>query len=214
MAIDFDKIDRSVDLKGLQADVEEAKKNGITLVYKNTKSGDVVSELRALTGGKGYDDVLCFAPVAAVVQQADAILGDDGCLNFFAGPQDPKFSAPFNFYNVHYASTHVVGTSGGNTADMIEALKMIGEGKLNPSILVTHIGGIDAVIDTVLNLPKIPGGKKLIYTGIDMPLTAIADFEEKGKTDPMYAELAKLVAKTNGLWNAEAEAYLLKTLTK
>ena len=28
MAIDFDKIDRTVDLKGLQADVEEAKKNG------------------------------------------------------------------------------------------------------------------------------------------------------------------------------------------
>ena len=28
MAIDFDKIDRSVDLKGLQKDVEEAKKNG------------------------------------------------------------------------------------------------------------------------------------------------------------------------------------------
>lgn len=28
MAIDCDKIDRSVDLKGLQADVEEAKKNG------------------------------------------------------------------------------------------------------------------------------------------------------------------------------------------
>lgn len=28
MAIDFDKIDKSVDLKGLQADVEEAKKNG------------------------------------------------------------------------------------------------------------------------------------------------------------------------------------------
>ena len=28
MAIDFDKIDRSVDLKGLPADVEDAKKNG------------------------------------------------------------------------------------------------------------------------------------------------------------------------------------------
>ena len=193
---------------------EEAKKNGITLVYKNTKEGDPVAELRALTDGKGYDDVLCFAPVSAVVQQADAILGDDGCLNFFAGPQDPKFSAPFNFYNVHYASTHVVGTSGGNTSDMVEALEMIGQGKLDPSILVTHIGGLNAVIDTTLNLPKIPGGKKLIYTGVDMPLTAIADFEEKGKTDPMYAELAKMVAKTNGLWNAEAEAYLLKTLTK
>lgn len=193
---------------------EEAKKNGVTLVYKNTREGDPVAELKELNGGKGYDDVLCFAPVAAVVQQADALLGDDGCLNFFAGPQDPKFSAMFNFYNVHYASTHVVGTSGGNTADMIEALEMIGQGKLDPSILVTHIGGLNAVIETTLNLPKVPGGKKLIYTGIEMPLTAIADFEEKGKTDPMYAELAKLVAKTNGLWNAEAEAYLLKTLTK
>ncbi|MCI8526236.1 MAG: zinc-binding dehydrogenase [Oscillospiraceae bacterium] len=193
---------------------EEAKKNGVTLVYKNTKSGDPVAELRALTDGQGYDDVLCFAPVSAVVQQADAILGDDGCLNFFAGPPDPKFSAPFNFYNVHYASTHVVGTSGGNTSDMVEALKMIGEGKLDPSILVTHIGGINCVIESVLNLPKIPGGKKLIYTGIDMPLTAIADFAEKGKSDPMYAHLAELVAKTNGLWNAEAEKYLLETLTK
>ena len=192
----------------------EAKKNGVTLIYKNTREGDPVAELKELNGGKGYDDVLCFAPVAAVVQQADALLGDDGCLNFFAGPQDPKFSAMFNFYNVHYASTHVVGTSGGNTADMIEALEMIGQGKLDPSILVTHIGGLNAVIETTLNLPKVPGGKKLIYTGIEMPLTAIADFEEKGKTDPMYAELAKLVAKTNGLWNAEAEAYLLTTLTK
>jgi len=193
---------------------EEAKKNGITLIYKNTKTGDPVAELRALTDGTGYDDVLCFAPVSAVVQQADAILGEDGCLNFFAGPPDPKFSAPFNFYNVHYASTHVVGTSGGNTSDMVEALQMIGAGKLDPSILVTHIGGINCVIESVLNLPKIPGGKKLIYTGIDMPLTAIADFAEKGKSDPMYAHLAELVAKTNGLWNAEAEKYLLETLTK
>ena len=28
MALDFSKIDKTVDLKGLQADVEEAKKNG------------------------------------------------------------------------------------------------------------------------------------------------------------------------------------------
>lgn len=62
----------------------------------------------------------------------------------------------------------MVGTSGGNTSDMIEALDMIGKGKLDPSILVTHIGGLNCVIESVLNLPKIPGGKKLIYTGIDL----------------------------------------------
>ena len=193
--------------------VEEAAKNGIKLTYANTGSYPTVAEQKefmlGFTDGTGYDDVLCFAPVASVVELADAILGQDGCLNFFAGPNNPEFSAKFNFYNVHYAGTHVCGTSGGNTDDMKECLKMIGEGKLDPAILVTHIGGLDVTKDTVLNLPKVPGGKKLIYTHIAMPLTAIADFEEKGKEDPMFAELAKIVAKTNGLWNAEAEKYLL-----
>jgi hypothetical protein len=39
--------------------------------------------------------------------------------------------------------------------------------------MITHVGGLDAVIDTTLHLPDIPGGKKLIYTQISMPLTAI-----------------------------------------
>ena len=68
---------------------------------------------------------------------------------------------------------------------------------------------LNTVIDTVLNLPKIPGGKKLIYNHLDLPLTAIADFEEAGKTDPLFAELDRLCKANNGLWNPEAEAYLL-----
>ena len=47
-----------------------------------------------ITGGKGYDDVFVFAPVAAVIEQGDALLGFDGCLNFFAGPDNPQFKAP------------------------------------------------------------------------------------------------------------------------
>ena len=69
-------------------------------------------------------------------------------------------------------------------------------------------------METTLNLPKIPGGKKLIYTHISLPLTAIDEFEEKGKTEPLFAELHKLVQKTNGLWNAEAEALLLSRANK
>ncbi len=186
----------------------EAAKNGIELIYLNTKDIDAVSELRKLSNG-GFDDVFVFAPVTPVVETGDAILAQDGCLNFFAGPIDPNFSAKFNFYNVHYASTHIVGTSGGNVDDMRESLDMMSKGLLNPSILVTHVGGLDAVIETTLNLPKIPGGKKLIYTGVSLPLTAIADFEKLGESDPFFAELAKLTKVTNGLWNAEAEKYLL-----
>ena len=102
-----------------------------------------------------------------------------------------------------------MGTSGGNTADMIEALGMIAKGTLKPAGMITHIGGLDAAAEATKNLPKIPGGKKLIYNHISLPLTAIDDFAEKGKTDPLFAELAKIVAGNGGLWCAEAEAYLL-----
>lgn len=169
-----------------------------------------VEALKELNGGKLFDDVFVFAPVKPVVELGDALCGKDGCLNFFAGPTDPTFSAMYNFYNVHYEAHHVVGTSGGNTDDIKESLEMMAEGKLNPVAMVTHVGGLDQVGDTVINLDKIPGGKKLIYTHKKLPLTALTDFEEKGKTYPLFAELAKLVKNNNMLWSKEAEDYLLE----
>lgn len=192
----------------------DAAKNGIDLQYVNTSKTDNAKDYLTALAGCGYDDVLVFAPVASVLELGDSILGVDGCLNFFAGPSKTDFSASLNFYNVHYASTHIVGTSGGNYEDMIESLEMMKKGLLNPSILVTHIGGLDAVIETTLNLPKIPGGKKLIYTGISLPLTAISDFEIMSKTDPLFAELHRLTAKSKGLWNPQAEEYLLANAKK
>ncbi|MFW6371769.1 MAG: zinc-binding dehydrogenase [Bacteroidota bacterium] len=195
--------------------VEEAKKQGITLIYVNTsKVSDPVENLKALTGGKGFDDVFVFAPVKQVIEQGDKILGFDGCLNFFAGPSNPDFTAGFNFYNVHYAFTHIVGTSGGNTNDMKEALDMMSEGKINPAAMITHVGGLDAVIDTTKRLPEIPGGKKLIYTNIKMPLVAIEEFVEKGKSNTLFAELHELVSANNGIWSGEAEKYLLENADK
>ncbi len=189
---------------------EEARKNGIELTYVNTKSiSNPEEHLLSLTDGKGFDDVFVLAPVKQVVEQGDRILGKDGCLHFFAGPTEPSFSASFNFYNVHYASTHIVGTSGGNTEDMIESLELMGNGTINPVAMITHVGGLNSVPETTLNLPHIPGGKKLMYTNIEMELTAIEDFEEKGKSDPLFAELAKIVGANNGLWSLEAEEYLL-----
>lgn len=46
-----------------------------------------------------------------------------------------------NFYDVHYNSTHVMGTTGGNTADMIESLELTASGRIDPAVMVTHIGG-------------------------------------------------------------------------
>ena len=185
---------------------EAAEKDGIELKF--VASSDK-SELLEFTDGSGYDDVFVYTPVPAVVELADAILGFDGCLNFFAGPLDKNFSANFNFYNVHYAQHHVVGTSGSTTDDMKEIVRLISEKRITPAVMITHIGGIDAAIDTTLRLPEIPGGKKLIYTHINMPLTAIADFGSRGETDERFRELDNIVKSHNGLWCTEAEKYVL-----
>ncbi|AFM40003.1 theronine dehydrogenase-like Zn-dependent dehydrogenase [Desulfosporosinus acidiphilus SJ4] len=190
---------------------QEAKKCGVELIFVNTKDmDDAPAKLRALTGDTGFDDVFVFTPIKPVVEQGDQILGRDGCLNFFAGPTDPQFGAHLNLYNVHYGSTHVMGTTGGNTDDLLESLKLTEEKKINPAVMVTHVGGLDAVAETVLNLPKIPGGKKLIYTHINMELTAIEDFAKLGVNNTHFACLADIVANNKGLWCAEAERYLLE----
>jgi len=186
---------------------EKAAKDGIKLVFANTSDKE---ELMKLSGGTGFDDVFVYAPVPTVVELGDAILAFDGSLNFFAGPLDKNFSANFNFYNVHYAQHHVTGTSGSTPEDMRDIVALIGENRLDPSVMITHIGGIDAAIDTTINLPNIPGGKKLIYTHIELPLTALSDFEKLGKTDERFKELDKIVKANNNLWCAEAEEYLLK----
>ncbi|MBR5157571.1 MAG: zinc-binding dehydrogenase [Clostridia bacterium] len=185
---------------------QKAAEDGIELVFAATSDKD---ELMKISGGTGFDDVFVYAPVPAVVELGDAILGFDGSLNFFAGPLDKKFSANFNFYNVHYAQHHVTGTSGSTPEDMRDIVELIGENRLDPSVMITHIGGIDAAIEATANLPKLTGGKKLIYTHINLPLTALDDFERLSETDERFKVLDKLVKENNGLWNAEAEKYLL-----
>lgn len=205
--IDSDRLKRAASIYT----VEDAAKNGVKLKYVNTSLIKNVPEcLMAETGGKGYDDIFVFAPVKPVVEQADSVLAKDGCLNFFAGPTDRTFSAELNFYNVHYNSTHIAGTSGGNTDDMIESLTMMEKGLIDPSSMVTHIGGLDSVIDTTLSLPHIPGGKKLIYTNIEMELTALDNLKKKGKGNKFFETLADIVEENNGLWCAKAEKYLLE----
>ena len=68
---------------------------------------------------------------------------------------------------------------------MNEALDMMSKG-LDPAGLVTHIGGLDAVIEATKHLPEIPGGKKLIYTHITLPLTPISDFAKLGEKNQVF----------------------------
>jgi hypothetical protein len=90
---------------------------------------------------------------------------------------------------------------------MIESLRLMEEGTVNPSTMITHVGGLDAVRETTLNLPDIPGGKKLIYNTVSMPLVALDALH--GMEGSLYQGLAAIVAHHNGIWSPEAEVFLL-----
>ena len=151
-----------------------------------------------------FNDIFVMVPVDTVVNEASRLLAADGCLNFFAGPQDKEFSAKVNFYDIHYSFTHYVGTSGGNTEDMRKAVKLIEEKKVKVANVVTHILGLDDVAETTLNQPQIGGGKKLIYTHKKFNRMKLSDIDPK-------STLGEILAKHDGIWNKEAEEYVLET---
>jgi hypothetical protein len=53
-----------------------------------------------------------------------------------------------------------------------------------------------------------------MYNHIEMPLTAITEFAEKGKSNPVYKTLAEICERNKGLWSFEAEKYLLANADK
>jgi len=188
---------------------ERAAARGVRLVYVNIAgSNDPSVELRAITGGTGFDDILVMVPMREAVETSDRIAAENACISFFAGPPDKTFSATVNFYDVHYKAKHIIGTISGDVEDIKEALAMIDADRIRPEVMITHVGGLNSVVDTTLNLPSIGGGKKLIYTNIDMELTAIEDLD--GKTDPLSRGLFEICARHEMLWSREAEEYLLK----
>jgi threonine dehydrogenase-like Zn-dependent dehydrogenase len=191
---------------------EEAAKNGVTLHYVLTpKQSDFTDEVRALTPDqKGFDDIFLMVAQEDMVTKAESLLAFDGCLNFFAGPADSAFSARMNFYNLHYNATHFVGTSGSNTQDMIDAITCIEEKTVNLAKIATHILGLNDVCDSILKIPELPGGKKIVYSQKNYPLTDVQQFS--GETE-MERHLKELVEQNNGLWSAEAESYFLEHST-
>lgn len=192
--------------------VEEAKANGVELIFFNTTGYDDFSEpMKALTGGKGFDDVFVMVADEQVVTNSEKLLGWDGCLNFFAGPIDAGFSAPINCYNIHYNATHYVGTSGSNTQDMIDAVKLIENKVVSAGKIATHVLGLDSVSNVVLNFPEMPAGKKVCYSQHSFPLTDVGGF---GQADEFHTELSRIVEKNGGVWTKEAEEYFMANAPK
>lgn len=191
--------------------VEHARTCGVELHYLNTAGkDDPVAYIKSFNNNEGFNDVMVFAPLPALIEQGSELLAFLGCLNFFAGPTNNDFKAAVNFYDVHYMGHHIVGSSGGNTKDLQDSMNYAAQGLVSPSIMVTHVGGLDSVPQATKTLPDVPGGKRLVYTHIAMPMTAISDFAKLGADSKFFADLAEICARHNDLWSSEAERYVLQ----
>ena len=198
-----------LDYAAAKSSVENAAKHGCELIYLNTSDiEDVAGKLREISGG-GFDDVFVMVPVPALFTLAEEICCEDGCVNFFAGPAVHNLQGSLNLYRVHYDGIHVVGTAGSIPEDTVDTIHIIEKKQINAGALVSHILGLDAYPDAILAMERPNGCKKVCYTGIDIPMVALEDFAELGKTDPLFAELDRIVKANDGLWCTEAEEYLL-----
>ena len=192
----------------------EAAKKGCELIYLNTSGlEDPVKTLLEISDG-GFDDVFVMVPVPALFTMAEQICREDGCVNFFAGPPIHDMQGSLNLYRVHYDGIHVVGTAGSIPEDTVDTIKLIEQNAINPGAIVSHILGLEPVMDTIYAMERPSGAKKVCYPSLDIPLVAIDELAELGKTDPLWAALAEIVERNGGLWCAEAEKYLLENAPK
>ncbi|WP_294965525.1 alcohol dehydrogenase catalytic domain-containing protein [uncultured Gilliamella sp.] len=181
-------------------------RNGIELEFVDISNVDDQLSLLKTKSTKGcFDDIFIFLPSQELIYLASQLLAFDGCLNFFAGPQDKNFSAEINFYDVHYNFTHIVGTSGGNTDDMRSAVKLIESGAVDVAKIVSHIMGINQASEITQIQDKIKGGKKLVYTHKQFALKSLDSLSESSED----IALQKILNKSKGIWSKEAEDFVL-----
>lgn len=192
----------------------QIKERGVDLHYVNTSELENVEEYLIQLSEGGFDDVFVMVPVPALYTMAEKICREDGCVNFFAGPPVKDLQGSLNLYRVHYDGIHVVGTAGSIPQDMVDVITLIEQDKIKPGAIVSHILGLNAAKETLFAMEKPNGAKKICYNELDLPLIAIEDLEELGKTDPLCAALSEIVKKNGGLWCLEAEEYLLANAPK
>lgn len=183
----------------------------IEVIYVNVKCIDDQKKfLMDLVNNEGYDDIFLFVPDKELVNLSSQIVATDGCINFFAGPQDSNFEASINFYDLHYAFTHYVGTSGGNTQDMIDGIEFIENKKISVNKIISHVLGLDQAAYVTINQPKISGAKKLIYSQKKLPLIDLTKLMSEPAPDQFQQQLKDILVKSDGLWSKEAEDFILK----
>ncbi|NUP77546.1 MAG: alcohol dehydrogenase catalytic domain-containing protein [Nonomuraea sp.] len=120
-----------------------------------------VGQVLKLTGGRGADVVITAAASGAAQEQAVRMAARQGRVSFFGGlpKDDPVIALDSNL--VHYRELTIVGANGSSPAHNAEALRLVSEGAVVVSDLITHR----------LPLPRVLDGIDLVSRGAAIKVT-------------------------------------------
>ena len=186
----------------------EAKAAGKTLACFNPAGAEpAVFDALAdrLTGGRGFDDIVVLAPIAAVTGDAVRRLGPGGVLNIFAGVARGTTAAVDLAPITDERQARVIGSTASTIDDLRLMLQKTESGELSTNRSVAAIGGLAQAKEGIQALMdnRYPG-KVVIFPQIpDLPLTALPDLGQRFPS--VHARLAR-----GSVWTKEAEEELLR----
>ena len=127
--------------------VDAAKKYGATDII-NYKHGDIVAQIAELTGGKGVDRVIIAGGGAETVGQAVKMVkpgGRIGNVNYFGESGDAGIPIP-DWGNGMAHKLIAGGLMPGGRLRTEKLISLITAGRIDPSLLVTHVfSGFDKI---------------------------------------------------------------------
>ena len=126
-----------------------------------TATADVVSDLRAMTGGRGADVTIDATGRPEVWEQALRAVGRGGSVVFFGGCA-PGTSVNVDTHRAHYEELTLIGAFHHTPALIRQAIEALETGLVMPEGLVTHTLGLGDVANALALMAKGEALKVLI----------------------------------------------------
>ncbi len=147
---------------------EKVAQAGTKLV--TATAAEIHETVRALTQGRGVDDMILAVGVQSVQQDALSLLGPGGVANLFGGLPRGKHMLQLDALRVHYDEIRVVGSSGGQPSDLLAALRAIAAHDIDAGNYVAGIGSLRHApeILSLIKQAKVDG-KMILYPHLDIP---------------------------------------------
>jgi threonine dehydrogenase-like Zn-dependent dehydrogenase len=121
---------------------DRAAAAGVELVTVNALTSDLAAAVARVSDERGADDVIVTAADGEVMETAQHLLARYGVLDLFAGlpPGSERISIDERF--VHYQEINITGSSGGGPWDVIETLRLMAAGEIDPAAHIGHVGDL------------------------------------------------------------------------